>query len=141
VKVSILLFTLLSGVIFLFYYHCHHNLVSVCRTPENLGQAVVDLQLREKEEENKTISEQLKTMIMEGERMTKRIHDLELCLEAANQEAVSLKMSNFELERKVCVTSNTFLGVKGVIINNRTLFSLILSIIIRNTINVHFGTQ
>ncbi|XP_023719102.1 putative leucine-rich repeat-containing protein DDB_G0290503 isoform X2 [Cryptotermes secundus] len=73
----------------------------VCKSPENLGQAVVDLQLREKEEENKAISEQLKRMIMKGEKMTKHIHDLELSLEAANQEAESLKMSNFELERKV----------------------------------------
>jgi uncharacterized protein YaaN involved in tellurite resistance len=108
VKVSISLFTLLSEVIFFFYYHCHHNLISACGTPENLGQAVVDLQLREKEEENKTISEQLKRMIVEGEKMTKHIHDLELRLEAANQEAVSLKMSNFELERKVCSSCNTF---------------------------------
>jgi hypothetical protein len=116
-------------------------LISVCRTPENLGQAVVDLQLREKEEENKTISEELKRMIVEGEKMTKHIHDLELSLEAANQEIISLKMSNFELERKVCASSNAFLEMKSVIINNKTLFSLIMSIMIQTRINVHFGTQ
>jgi hypothetical protein len=69
---------------------------------------VVDLQLREKEEENKRISEKLKEMIMEEEKMTSHIHDLELRLEAANQEAESLKMSKAELERKVCASSNTF---------------------------------
>lgn len=116
-------------------------MISVCRSPENLGQAVVDLQLREKEEENKAISEQLKRMTMEGEKMTKHIHDLELSLESANQETESLKMSKFELERKVCASSNTFWTVKGVIINNKTLFSLIIYIIIQTRINVHFGTQ
>jgi hypothetical protein len=64
-------------------------LISVWKTPENLGQAVVDLQLREKEEENKTISEQLKGMIMEGEKMTKHIHDLELFRSCKSRSSIS----------------------------------------------------
>jgi hypothetical protein len=115
-------------------------LISVCRTPENLGQAVIDLLLREKEEEHKTISEQLERMIVEGEKMTTHIHDLELRLEAANQEAISLKLSNFELEKKVCASINT-LGVKRVILGSKTLFSLILSVIIQTRINVNFGPK
>jgi hypothetical protein len=109
---------LLSEVIFLFHYNCHCNLISVCRTPENLAKTVVDLQLREKEEENKTILEQLKGMIVEGEKMTNHIHDLEFRLEAANQEVVSLKMSNLELEGKVCASSNIFLGVTELLVVN-----------------------
>jgi uncharacterized protein YaaN involved in tellurite resistance len=99
------------------------------------------LQLREKEEENKTISEQLKRMIVEEEKMTKHIHDLELHLEAAYQEAVSLKLSNFELERKVCSSSNTFLGAKGIIVNSKTILSLVLSIIIQTSRKVLFGAK
>jgi hypothetical protein len=115
-------------------------LISVCRTPENLAKAVVDLQLREKEEENEAISEQLKGMIVEGERMTNHIHDLELRLEAANQEALSLRMSNFELEGKVCTYSNIFLGVTEVI-NNEALFPMILPVTIQIKMSVNFGMK
>jgi hypothetical protein len=103
----------------------------VCKTPENLGQAVVDLQLREKEEENKAISEQLKKMIVEEEQLTKRISDLELHLEAANHEAGSLKASNLELERKVCTFVNTFLTLVGVNFSSRifTFLYIFLAII------------
>lgn len=79
----------------------------MCRTPESLGEAVVELQLHEKEVENQVLSEQLKRMIMEEEEMTRHKSELELHLEAANHEVGSLKTSNIELVRKVCIFINT----------------------------------
>ncbi|XP_021932071.1 GRIP and coiled-coil domain-containing protein 2-like isoform X3 [Zootermopsis nevadensis] len=73
----------------------------VCRTPESLGEAVVELQLHEKEVENQVLSEQLKRMIMEEEEMTRHKSELELHLEAANHEVGSLKTSNIELVNKM----------------------------------------
>jgi hypothetical protein len=44
---------------------------------------------------------------MKEEEMAKCISDLELHLETANHEAGSLKTSNIELVRKVCIFINT----------------------------------
>jgi F0F1-type ATP synthase assembly protein I len=98
-------------------------LIPVFRTPENLGQAVVDLKLHEKEEENEALSEQLKRMIVKEEEMTRHISDLELRLEDANNEAGSLKISNIELVRNVCLFINT-LTVVGVVLGSGIFYFL-----------------
>ncbi|XP_069682255.1 putative leucine-rich repeat-containing protein DDB_G0290503 isoform X3 [Periplaneta americana] len=74
---------------------------SVPRSPENLAHVVVDLQLKEKEEENKVLSEHLDKIVQQQEEMTQRISDLETHLQAANQESCSLRASNLELEKRV----------------------------------------
>jgi hypothetical protein len=99
----------------------------VFRTPENVGHAVVDLQLREKEEENKTLLEKLETITMKEKEMTRQISDFELRLEAANHEAWFLKTSNIELVRNVCTFINIFFIVVAIILYSTIFVFLILS--------------
>jgi hypothetical protein len=83
--------------------------ISGCRTPENVGQAVIDLRLQEQLEENRIITEQLKELITKEEAMEKQICDLQLHSEITEHEAAVLKTTNLELQGKVCHFISTFL--------------------------------
>jgi len=83
--------------------------ISGCRTPENLGQAVIDLRLQEQLEENKIITEQMKKLTIEEEVMKKQICDLQIRSETRELEADALKATNLELQGKVCCFITTFL--------------------------------
>jgi hypothetical protein len=108
----ILLFILLSEQFLFFCYLLH--VISGCKTPENLGHAVIDLKLQEQEEENRILSEQLNKMIIEEEAMKRQMCDLHIRLQTAENEVAALKETNLELQRKVC----TFINASLVIILN-----------------------
>jgi hypothetical protein len=93
---------------FSFYCRLFH-VISGCRSPENVGEAVIDLRLQEQEEENKIITEQLKKMIIEEEAMKKQICNLHIHSETVEREAAALKAANLELQGKVWHFITTFL--------------------------------
>ncbi|PSN34445.1 hypothetical protein C0J52_21468 [Blattella germanica] len=70
--------------------------LELCR----VNEAVIDVQLREMEEDNIKLKDQIKDLLKDEDEMAKRICDLECRLEVTNENANYLKASKLELEKK-----------------------------------------